>query len=153
MKPYIERGWTVLDVGPGMGYFTIPLARLVGDTGRVIAADLQQKMLDAIYHRALRAGVQDRIKLHRSTSDTIGLNESIDFCLAFWMVHEVPNRSRFFSEISSMLKRDGLLLLVEPKLHVSRENFNKTLGIASSVGLSTKDQPKIFLSYSALLKK
>ena len=153
LKPYIMRGWTVLDVGPGMGYFTIPLAKLVGDTGKVIAADLQQKMLDGIYRRALRSGVQERIKLHQSTPDSIGIGEPIDFCLAFWMVHEVPDSTRFFGEISSKLKQDGLLLLVEPKLHVSKENFNKTLGIAKSAGLSTRDQPKIFLSYSALLKK
>ena len=153
LKPYIMRGWTVLDVGPGMGYFTIPLAKLVGDTGKVIAADLQQKMLDGIYRRALRSGVQERIKLHQSTPDSIGIGEPIDFCLAFWMVHEVPDSTRFFGEISSKLKQDGLLLLVEPKLHVSKENFNKTLGIAKSAGLSTMDQPKIFLSYSALLKK
>lgn len=153
LKPYIMRGWTVLDVGPGMGYFTIPLAKLVGDTGKVIATDLQQKMLDGIYHRALRAGVQDRIKLHQSTPDSVGISESIDFCLAFWMVHEVPDRTRFLGEISSRLKLGGLLLLVEPKLHVSKENFNKTLGIAKSTELSVADQPKIFLSYSALLKK
>jgi ubiquinone/menaquinone biosynthesis C-methylase UbiE len=153
LKPHIKPGWTVLDVGPGMGYFTIPLAKLVGDTGKVIAADLQQKMLDSLYHRALRAGVQDRIKLHQSAPDSIGISESIDFCLAFWMVHEVPDRTRFLDEISSRLKHGGLLLLVEPKLHVSKENFNKTLGIAKSAGLSVADQPKIFLSYSALLKK
>jgi ubiquinone/menaquinone biosynthesis C-methylase UbiE len=153
LKPYIVRGWTVLDVGPGMGYFTIPLAKLVGDTGKVIAADLQQEMLDGIHHRALRAGVQDRIKLHQSTPDSIGISESIDFCLAFWMVHEVPDRTRFLAEISSRLKLGGLLLLVEPKLHVSKEDFNKTLGIAENTELSVTDQPKIFLSYSAILKK
>ena len=69
------------------------------------------------------------------------------------MVHEVPNRAQFLGEMSSKLKRDGLLLLVEPKLHVSKEGFNKTLGVAKSVGLSLGDQPKIFLSFSALLKK
>lgn len=153
LKSYIMLGWTVLDVGPGMGYFTVPLAKLVGDTGKVIAADLQQKMLDGIYRRALRAGVQQRIKLQLSTLDTIGIDEPIDFCLAFWMVHEVPDKRRFFVDISSKLKRDGLLLLVEPKLHVSKENFNKTLGVAENVGLSIKSQPKIFLSYSALLEK
>ncbi|MFC1871707.1 class I SAM-dependent methyltransferase [Chloroflexota bacterium] len=153
LKPYIMQGWTVLDVGPGMGYFTIPLAKLVGDTGKVIAADLQQKMLDGIYRRALKAGVQNRIKLNQSTPDSIGISEYIDFCLAFWMVHEVPDRTRFFGEISSKLKRDGLLLFVEPKLHVSKENFNRTLGILKSTGLSAIGQPKIFLSYSTLLKK
>lgn len=136
-----------------MGYFTIPLAKLVGNTGKVIAADIQQKMLDGVQRRAVRAGVIDRIKLHKNTPDSIGLSESIDFCLSFWMIHEVPNRVQLLSEISSRLKQNGLMLLVEPKLHVSENDFNKTLEIAQSVGLSIVDKPKISLSQSALLKK
>jgi ubiquinone/menaquinone biosynthesis C-methylase UbiE len=153
LKPYIQKGWTVLDVGPGMGYFTIPLAKLVGDAGKVIAADLQKEMLDGIYQRAVKAGVHDRIKLHQSTPDKIGISESVDFCLAFWMVHEVSDRARFLGEITSVLKQNRLLLLVEPKLHVSRENFNETMSIAKSVGFSIMAQPKIFLSNAALLRK
>ncbi len=153
LRPYIKQGWTVLDIGPGMGYFTIPLAKLVGDSGTVIAADLQQRMLDGIKRRALKAGVPDRVKLHLTKPDSIGVTESIDFCMAFWMVHEVPDRIRFFNEISSRLNLDGLFLVVEPKLHVSKEDFNKTLEIARSTGLSVIDHPKIFLSYTALLKK
>jgi ubiquinone/menaquinone biosynthesis C-methylase UbiE len=153
LKPYVRQSWTVLEVGPGMGYFTIPLARLVGEKGRVIAADIQQKMLDVIDLKALRAGVRDRIKLQKSTPDKIEINEPIDFCLVFWMVHEVPNRERFFDEIYPNLKQNGLLLLVEPKIHVSRENFNESLAAAQSSGLSIEDRPSIFLSYATLLKK
>lgn len=57
LRPYIKPGWTVLDIGPGMGYFTIPTARLVGDTGKVIAADLQQEMLDGVDHRAYKGRI------------------------------------------------------------------------------------------------
>ena len=136
-----------------MGYFTIPLARLVGENGKVVAADVQQEMLDSIYYRASRAGVIDRIVLHKSTPDNIGIDQSIDFCLAFWMVHEVIDRARFFSEIASGLKPDGLMLLVEPKLHVSENDFNKTLEIAKSAGFSIVDKPRISFSHSALFKK
>ena len=153
LRPYIKPGWTVLDVGPGMGYFTIPLARLVGDKGKVIAADIQHQMLDSLDHRAFKAGVQERIKLRLTKTDSIGLSESIDFCLAFWMVHEVPDRGRFLGEIASKLKPDGLMLIAEPRIHVSKEHFAKTLEIAKSAGLAVTDTPKIFLSHTAMLKK
>jgi ubiquinone/menaquinone biosynthesis C-methylase UbiE len=153
IKPYVKQGWTILDVGPGMGYYTIPMAKLVGNSGKVIAADLQQQMLDGIHKRAHKAGVYGRIKLHLSTLDSIGINEPIDFCLAFWMAHEVPNHPRFFGEIVSKLKKDGSLLLVEPKVHVSKDNFEKTIESVKSAGLSLVERPKIFLSYAALLKK
>jgi ubiquinone/menaquinone biosynthesis C-methylase UbiE len=153
LSPYIKKGWTVLDVGPGMGYFTIPLAQMVGDSGKVIAADLQSKMLDAVYQRAEKAGGEKRILLHRSTPESIGIQETVDFGLAFWMVHEVPDRPRFIGELSSIIKPDGLLLLVEPKLHVSRENFAETLKSAQSTGLTLINQPGIFISNSALMRK
>lgn len=62
-----------------MGYFTIPTARLVGDTGKVIAADLQQEMLDGVDHRAYKAGLQELINLLLTKSNSIGINEPIDF--------------------------------------------------------------------------
>jgi len=153
LKPYIKPGWTVLDVGPGMGYFTISLAKLVGDTGKVIAADLQQQMLNSIHRRALRAKVQDRIVLHRSAPDSLGIKEPIDFCLCFWMLHEVPDRARFLGEIFTLLKPGGMLLLVEPRIHVSLSSYNVSVEISKKVGFSKINEPMIFISYSALLKK
>jgi ubiquinone/menaquinone biosynthesis C-methylase UbiE len=148
MSPYVKEGWTVLDVGPGMGYFTIPIAKLVGPSGQVIAADLQRHMLDAIYRRAVRARVQDRIILHQTQPDEIGLTAPVDFCLAFWMVHE-----RFLNQIISILKPGGTMLVAEPKLHVSQVNFCATVNLAQEVGFQFIEQPKIFLSNTALLKK
>ena len=153
LRPYVKPGFTALDVGPGMGYFTIPLAKLAGNTGKVIAADLQQPMLDGVKRKALKAGVSDRIELHLTKSDNIGISEPVDFCLSFWMVHEVPDRTRFISEIASVLKPGGLWLIAEPNIHVSRQDFNRTLEIAKNTGLSVVDRPRIFLSHAVLLKK
>jgi ubiquinone/menaquinone biosynthesis C-methylase UbiE len=136
-----------------MGYFTLALARLVGPSGSVIAADLQAKMLNAIQAKAERAGLIDRIKLVQSSPDRIGIERSLDFALVFWMVHEVPDRPRFFKEIVASLKKNGLLLLVEPKFHVSQNNFAESLSAARDAGLVTVERPSIFLSRAALLKK
>jgi ubiquinone/menaquinone biosynthesis C-methylase UbiE len=153
LKPIIQPGWTILDVGPGMGFFTIPLAELTGDTGKVIAADLQTAMLEGVRKRAEKAGVADRIKLHQAMANRIGINEPIDFCLAFWMVHEVPDRLRFIGEIVTALKPGGLFLFVEPRVHVSKASFNASVDIAKALGLTISDEPKIFLSFAALFKK
>jgi ubiquinone/menaquinone biosynthesis C-methylase UbiE len=153
LGPYVVPGWTVLDVGPGMGYFTIPFARLVGSSGKVIAADLQKHMLDSLRRRAVKAGVQDRIKLQQCTPSQIGIDEPIDFCLVFWMAHEVLDRARFFGEIYSALKPGGLVLLAEPRIHVTRKDFINTVSVVESTGLAVVERPVIFLSYSVLLKK
>ncbi len=93
---YIKEGMTVMDVGCGMGYFSIGMAKLVGADGKVIAVDLQQKMLDVMLKRARRSGVANRIIPHRCEADTIGIGKPVDFMLAFWMVHEVGDKNNFF---------------------------------------------------------
>jgi ubiquinone/menaquinone biosynthesis C-methylase UbiE len=153
LRPYIRPGDVALDIGPGMGYFTIPLAGLVGDSGKVIAADLQKKMLEGVRQRAKRAGVLERIKIQLSTPDCIGISESVDFCLAFWMLHEVPDQARFLAEIAGLMKREGQFLLVEPRIHVPAKNFEESLKIARSAGFMLADRPRVFLSNAALLKK
>ena len=64
LGPYVAEGMTVLDVGCGMGFFSIGLAKLVGNKGCVIAVDVQQKMLNALEKRAEKAGVLNRIRIH-----------------------------------------------------------------------------------------
>jgi predicted methyltransferase len=57
LSPYVREAMTVLEPGPGMGFFTIPLARLVGPSGRVVTVDLQPKMIESLKRRASKAGV------------------------------------------------------------------------------------------------
>ena len=150
---YVKEGDVVLDVGPGIGYFTIPMARLVGQRGLVIAADIQEPMLRGIQKRALRVGLQNRIKLHLAGRDALGVTEPVDFILAFWMAHEVPDPNRFFAQLYAVLKEGGRFLLVEPKLHVSRTQFNGAIETAQRAGFKLLDQPDVSLSLAALFIK
>jgi len=133
-----------------MGYFSIPLAGMVGEKGKVIATDIQPEMLKAVQKRAKKAGVEKQIITHLCKADSLGLNIQFDFILAFWMVHEVPNRLAFFKEVKSLLKPSGKFLFSEPMLHVNRAMFEETVKTAESVGLVLKEKPRISLSRSAL---
>ena len=79
LDPYVKPGMTVVDIGCGMGYFTVGLAKLVGPEGKVIAVDLQQQMLDALERRARRAGMADRIVLHRCRKESLGVRGACRF--------------------------------------------------------------------------
>lgn len=151
LAPYVREGDTVLDVGPGMGYFSIPLARMVGDKGKVIAADVQAPMLAALRKRVQKQGLEGRIVLHLCKPDSIGIRDPIDFALAFWMVHEVPDRNKFFHEIRLLLKPTGKLMLAEPTIHVTRPMFEETLRRAEEVGFVVTENPKISMSRTAVL--
>jgi len=156
LSPYIKHGMKVLEVGPGMGFFSIPMAKLVGEMGRIYCVDLQEKMLKSLRHRASKKHLLDRIDFRLCSESSLKIDDLagvVDFALAFAVVHEVPDQKRLFVEISQSLKKDGLLLISEPSGHVKKEEFEKTLLIVQSNGMKILDSPIINRSHSAVLKK
>jgi len=152
LKPYIKEGMTALDIGCGPGFFTIDIARLVGITGKVIAADMQDGMLQKVDQKIRGSELEKIITLHKCGQDKIGLSEKVDFILTFYMVHEVPGKESFFKELKSILNDNGQYLLVEPKFfHVSKKAFEETLSIAENIGFRVIKKPEIFGSWTALL--
>ncbi|MCL4502320.1 MAG: methyltransferase domain-containing protein [Deltaproteobacteria bacterium] len=156
LAPFVSRGMTVLDIGSAMGYFTLPLARMVGTSGKVIAVDVQEKMLAALRKRARAAELSDRIVTRLSGPTSLGLDDwegRVDFALAFAVAHEVPDVQGLFAEIWRVLKPEAYCLMAEPKFHVPFRDFEASLQAAGQNGLKVVDHPKIFRSYTALLKK
>ena len=151
--PYLHEGMIAIDLGCGMGYFSIGMARMVGESGKIIAVDLQQKMLDALTTQAAKAGVADRIAAVLCEENNIGSHEEVDFALAFWMAHETPDIFDFLKQVQAILKKSGKLLLAEPKLHVTGDAFKKTLALAEKAGFKYLASPIISLSHSALFEK
>jgi SAM-dependent methyltransferase len=145
---------TVLEPGPGMGFFTLELARLVGERGRVIAIDVQPKMLQELVRRARRAGLVERIEARVPRGEGLGIDDiagRVDFVLAFAVVHELPSAGGFFAEAHRALKAGGKLLLSEPTGHVSTDAFATTLSLAERAGFSVASRPSVRRSRSALL--
>ncbi len=152
--PYINKGMTVLDLGCGSGFFTIDLAQMVGETGRVIAADLQEGMLQKLSNKIEGMEIKERIMLHKCEAGKIGVLGPVDAAIAFYMIHEVPDPINYFKEIRAMLKSDGRFFLIEPKLfHVSKKAFNNTLKDVQSAGFEPAGVLNIFLSRSMIFKK
>ena len=54
LAPFVSEGMTALDIGPGMGYFSLPMAQMVGPGGKVLCVDVQEKMLRSLGSRAAR---------------------------------------------------------------------------------------------------
>lgn len=154
VAPHLGAGMTVLEPGPGMGFFTLEMARLVGPGGRVVAVDVQPVMLEGLRRRAERAALLDRIDVRLCPRDAMGVEDlagKVDFVLAFAVVHELPDVARFFGEAVRALRPGGRLLLSEPRLHVKPRDFAATLAEAAAAGLEKEGEPAIRWSRSALL--
>ena len=149
----VREGATVADIGCGPGYFTLPLARMVGPAGQVVALDLQPEMLERVRQRAERAGLLDRIRFHQCRPDAIDCPAPVDGILACYIVHEVPDVSRFMAEAYGLLRAGGRLLLMEPSSHVTAQNYARTLEIALAAGFNAVGTPRIFRSRTTLLER
>jgi SAM-dependent methyltransferase len=153
--PYVREGMTVLEPGPGMGFFTLELARRVGASGRVVAVDIQPQMLDRLKRRADRAGLLARVDIRLAQSASLGLADlagAVDFVLAFAMVHEMPSAAAFFREAAQVMKPGARLLLAEPEGHVQPALFEAELAFAAEAGLEVSERPGIRRSLAAVLR-
>ncbi len=156
LAPYVKDGMTVIEPGPALGFFTLELARLVGAGGRVIAMDVQPKMLAALRRRAGRAGVLERLDLRLVPPQSLEIDDlagKADFVLAFAVVHEVPDPLQFFRQCRTALRPGGTLLFCEPLGHVTMEQYSTSLGLAAAAGFQVEARPPISRSEAALLRK
>lgn len=153
LSPYVREGMTVLDVGCGPGFFSLALARMVGGTGKVISADLQEGMLSKLKDKIRGTELEKRITLVKCDKGDINVSGKVDFAVAFYMVHEVPDKVSFFRQLKGVVKDNGRVLIVEPKLfHVSRKEFAATTEQAAGAGFTTQPGPRLPLSWSAILR-
>lgn len=151
LRPYIQEGMTALDLGCGPGFFTLEMARLVGNSGKVIAADLQPGMLGKLQAKIQDTSLAKRIQFHQCLPDRIGLMGKFDFILVFYMLHEVPDQVAFLSEIKELSAPGGKVLLAEPKWHVTPQEFLSAIAAMEQAGFTVLGQPKIRFSRAVLI--
>ncbi len=156
LGPYIKEGMTVLDVGSAMGFFSIPAARMVGESGRVVCVDCQPPMLAKLRRRAKRAQVASRIETRPCSPTSLDLEDlsaQVDMALAIAMVHEARDPVSLLGQIAKTLKPGGLFLIAEPTGHVTPAQMDETIRTTQSLGLVVVDEPKVRRAASFVLKR
>ena len=148
LREFVSPGDTAVDIGCGLGYFSIALAELVGPTGHVAAFDIQTQMVERAQRRAARRDLAKRIQFQVCRPDSIGFDGEADFVLAFWMLHEVSDPEQFLAEVRSFLRPSGHLMIAEPRLHVAKTRFSAAIQQAERSGFRVAEGPKIRLSRS-----
>lgn len=150
---WLRPGDRVLDLGCGMGAFTVAAARLVGPGGVVHAVDLKAGNLGVVARRARRAGVTDRVCLHQGDLARVDLPDGVRFAVASWVLHELPALTAVAARVREVLEPDGLLLVMEPRGHVDGTAFGAIVDAVAGVGLEVTERPSVPLSRAALLRR
>jgi ubiquinone/menaquinone biosynthesis C-methylase UbiE len=133
---------TVIDAGCAMGFFSLPMAKMVGSEGKVICIDLQEKMVQKLFKRAKKKELHKQIEIRVCGSDRLNIDDLVnvaDFILASAVIHEVPDAVSFFTELYRAAIDGGKLLVVEPGSHVSKQSFQKTVDAAVKCGFTLMD--------------
>ena len=152
LKPYLKSGDIVLDFGCGPGFFTFDIAQLVGETGFVYAADLQAGMLERVRNKITSRNMQSRIKVHKCDESGIHLNDTVDFILAFYMIHELDDQDITFKEFKRILNPNGKILIIEPDFHVTKADFEEMILRLERANFKIVRRPKVFFSRSVLIE-
>jgi SAM-dependent methyltransferase len=139
-----------------MGFFTLEIAKLIGPSGRVVAVDVQPRMIEVLKRRAHKGGLLNRIDarvVNPASMQLADLDAVVDFVFAFAVVHELPSAASFFSEAARAMKSGADLLLAEPAGHVRGAEFAEQIKNAADEGLKVFNRPSINRCIAALLRK
>ncbi|MGD2173939.1 MAG: class I SAM-dependent methyltransferase [Candidatus Brocadiaceae bacterium] len=150
LAPWVQAGMRCLEIGCGMGFFTIPLARMTQPGGRVVAVDVEPRLLSVLRGRAARAGVAEAIGTLVSSAERMRPEGRFGFALASWSLHETDDPVAAARRIGTALSAGARFLLAEPRLHVSRSRFRILCEAMCRGGLELVESPPVPLSHSAL---
>jgi ubiquinone/menaquinone biosynthesis C-methylase UbiE len=154
---FVRPGDTVLDFGCGPGFFTRAFAKRTGETGKVIAADLQEEMLSILKEKLEPEGLLPRIRTHQCKPDSLDLvperDGAADVAFAIFVVHEVADPEKLFREIARMLRPGGLFFYSEPPFIVPAKEFRKNIALAEQAGFLQIERSFYFVNRATVLRK
>ena len=106
-------GDTVLEVGPGTGYYTLPVARWLAPHGTLHVVDIQQEMLDHTMRRSRDEGITN-IEPLRGDARALPYDDAIfDAAYLVTVLGEVPDQDAALRELRRVLKPNGRLVVGE----------------------------------------
>ena len=130
----LSKGMTVLDAGCGPGRLTVPLARSVGPTGRVVALDLQPGMLARAKTKTEAAGCTNVEFIAAGLGDGTLPADHFDREVLVTVLGEIPERSAALAELFRALKPGGILAIVEVIFDPHFQSRRSVTDLAVSTG-------------------
>ena len=109
----LKEGMTVCDMGCGNGFYSLKMAKQIGDDGRVLAVDIQRGMLRLLQARAERQGIETVEPILSTVSDPKLPENEVDLILCVDVYHEFSHPEHMLKAMRDSLSEDGVIALAE----------------------------------------
>jgi ubiquinone/menaquinone biosynthesis C-methylase UbiE len=149
----IQPGMTVLEVGPGNGRYTVETARQVGSTGRIIAIDIEPKMVERALHRAHAAGITNLEARVADVYDLPFADGMFDAIYMITVISEIPQPERAMHEFQRVLSAAGTLAFSELFTDPDYPRAQTLIRMAHKAGFRLKKKLGSFFSYTLVFEK
>jgi ubiquinone/menaquinone biosynthesis C-methylase UbiE len=144
----LRSGMTVLELGPGNGYFSIEAARLLGSDGRLVCLDIQRPMLTDLRDRLAGAGVANA---HPVLGDAHRLplaDASVDVAFLVTVLGEIPDRPQGLAELRRVLKPGGTLSITEHLTDADYQFEDTVRDLCRASGFEPGEHQRRFLGFT-----
>lgn len=148
----IKPGDTVLEIGPGPGYFTIEVARMAGPAGRVVALDLQRGMLEMLRERLAEEAVHPAQMILGDATRLPLADSSADVAYLVAVLGEIPDRPAALAELRRVLKSGGLLGISETLTDPDYQLVDTVRDVCRASGFEPVEHSRERLGYTALFR-
>ncbi len=134
----LEPNGNAADVGCGIGYFTLPIAEMIGSGYTVYGLDTSEQMLEEVKEKVEKNHRSNVLTIQTDEYDFKLANASVTYVLMANVLHEIADRLRFLKEASRILNENGRIALIDwekkestpgPPIHhrISRDEAKKLL--------------------------
>ena len=134
----VEMSHVIADIGCGIGYFTIPVAKQTREL--VYAIDVEPQMLTHLQNRMEEANVHNITTLQGNAESVPLQNESVDRIICSLILHEVDDLDRAIQEMKRVLRKKGKILIIEWEKKETQAGPPLSHRIAASDLLSKLDE-------------
>ena len=149
----LRTGMSVIDIGCGPGRLTIPIAKSIGEKGRVVALDIQPGMLKIVADKARAEGLENIEHLQAGAGEGKIPRESFDRALLVTVLGEIPERKKALQEVFNSLKPGGMLSITEIIFDPHFLRYKTVKELAESCGFREKECSGNKIAYTVNLEK
>jgi len=147
-RAHVEVGATVLEVGPGTGYFSVEASRMIGPGGRLLCLDIQPPMLVELAERLRDAGIINADLILGDATCLPLAEESVDTAYLVAVLGEIPDRPQALWELRRVLRRRGVLSITETLTDPDYQLEDSVRDVCRAVGFEPLEHIRGLLGYT-----